>query len=82
MYFEAIFQPSNEGQYNSDAKRIIGKRIAVQDGWILEDGPHKGQQGYYIPKSTMGVIPACDLKEIRNIPYAKWKEIFKSVELG
>jgi hypothetical protein len=82
MYFEAVFQPSNEGNYKSEAKRIIGKKIAVQDGWILEEGPHKGQQGYYIPKSTMGLIPASDLKEIRNIPYVRWKDIFNSVALG
>ena len=54
----------------------IGKKIAVQDGWILEEGPHKGQQGYYLPNSTVGLIPASDLKEIRIIPYAQWKDIF------
>ncbi len=76
MYFEAIFQPSDTSIYNTEAKRIVGKRIALQDGWVLEDGPNKGQQGYYVPNSTVGLIPACDLKEIKNIPYALWKEIF------
>jgi hypothetical protein len=77
MYFEAIFEPNNLTHYNSDdVQKIIGKKIAVQDGWILEEGPHKGQQGYYLPNSTVGLIPASDLKEIRVIPYAQWKDIF------
>ena len=77
MYFEAIFQPNNLTHYNSDdVQKIVGKKIAVQDGWILEEGPHKGQQGYYLPNSTVGLIPASDLKEIRVIPYAQWKDIF------
>jgi len=77
MYFEAIFQPNNLTHYNSDdVQKIVGKKIAVQDGWILEKGPHKGQQGYYLPNSTVGLIPASDLKEIRVIPYSQWKDIF------
>ncbi|MFO7687232.1 MAG: hypothetical protein R6V60_14205 [Desulfobacterales bacterium] len=77
MYFEAIFQPHNLTFYNSgEIHKIIGKKIALQDGWILEEGPHKGQQGYYLPNSTVGLIPASDLKEIRVIPYAQWKDIF------
>ena len=77
MYFEAIFQPNNLTHYNSDdVRKIVGKKIAVQDGWILEEGPHRGQQGYYLPNSTVGLIPASDLKEIRVIPYSQWKDIF------
>jgi hypothetical protein len=79
MYFEAIFQPSTTDTYNGQAANIIGKKIAVQDGWVLENGPHKGQLGYYLPNSTIGLIPASDLKEIRNIPYARWKDLFKKV---
>ena len=43
MFYEAIFQPSEKMNYNTDAKRLAGKKIAVQDGWIVEDGPFKGQ---------------------------------------
>ena len=42
MFYEAIFQPSEKMNYNADAKKLAGKRIAVQDGWIIEDGPFKG----------------------------------------
>lgn len=81
MYFEAIFQPSNLTNYNSDnVQNIVGKKIALQDGWVLEEGPHKGQQGYYLPNSTVGLIPACDLKEIKVIPYSQWKDIYKNTE--
>jgi len=81
MYFEAIFQPSNLTNYASDSiQKIVGKKIALQDGWVLEEGPHKGQQGYYLPNSTVGLIPASDLKEIKVIPYAQWKDIFNSTK--
>jgi hypothetical protein len=77
MYFEAIFQPSDASTYNDNADRIAGKRIAIQDGWVIEEGPYKGQQCYYIPNSTMGQIPASDLKDIRSIPYARWSDLLK-----
>jgi len=81
MYFEAIFQPSNLTNYNSDnVQNIVGKKVALQDGWVLEEGPHKGQQGYYLPNSTVGLIPACDLKEIKVIPYSQWKDIFNNTK--
>ena len=81
MYFEAIFQPSSLTNYDSDSvQKIVGKKIALQDGWVLEEGPHKGQQGYYLPNSTVGLIPASDLKEIRVIPYSQWKDIFDSTK--
>jgi hypothetical protein len=28
--------------YHTDAKRLAGKKIAVQEGWIVKDGPFKG----------------------------------------
>lgn len=83
MYFEAIFQPSDASTYNDNANRIAGKLIAIQDGWILDKGPYKGQLCYYIPNSTFGQIPASDLKEIKNIPFARWSDLLKvnSVEI-
>jgi hypothetical protein len=81
MYFEAIFQPSSLTNYNTDSvQKIVGKKVALQDGWVLEEGPHKGQQGYYLPNSTVGLIPASDLKEIKVIPYSQWKDIFDSTK--
>ncbi len=67
MFYEAIFEPSQIKGYNKEAKKLSGKRIAVQVGWIIEEGPHKGQQCYYIPNSTVGTIPDSDLKEIKPI---------------
>ncbi len=43
MFQERIFQPSEKMDDNADAKRLEGKKIAVQDRWILENGPFKGQ---------------------------------------
>ena len=82
MYFEAIFNPSKTTDYNPDAKSFIGKKIAVQDGWIIENGPHKGQHCFYLPNSTVGSIPASDLKDLRNIPYVRWKELYDRIGLG
>ena len=47
--------------YTTETKRLAGKKIAVQDGWIIENGPFKGQNCFYIPNSTVGWIPQCDL---------------------
>jgi len=79
MFYEAIFEPSKIKGYNKEAKKLSGKRIAVQVGWIIEEGPHKGQQCYYIPNSTVGTIPDSDLKEIKPISIARWKDIQKSL---
>ncbi len=75
MYFEAVFQPSNDTDYQSDIAGFVGKKVAIQEGWILEEGPHRGQQCFYMPGSTVGCIPVSDLQELKNIPYAQWKEI-------
>ena len=82
MFYEAIFQPSEKMDYNADSKRLAGKKIAVQDGWTIKDGPFKGQNCFYIANSTIGWIPQCDLKGLKPIPLVKWKEITKSIGFG
>jgi len=81
MYFEAVFQPSNDTDYKSDVAGFVGKKVAIREGWILEEGPHRGQQCFYMPNSTVGCIPASDLLELKNIPYARWKEIYNQTGL-
>ena len=81
MYFEAIFNPSKTDDYNPDAIDFVGKKIAVQDGWMIEEGPHKGEHCYYLPNSTVGRIPQSDLKELKNIPYVRWKAIYDHIGL-
>ena len=76
MYFKAVFQPSNDTNYNSDVAGFVGKKVAIQEGWILDEGPHKGQQCFYMPNSKVGCIPASDLKQIKSVPYVQWKEIY------
>ena len=75
MHFEAVFQPADETVYNSDAINFIGKKIAIQAGWIIDEGPYKGQQCYYVPNSTLGKIPQCDLRELKDIPFVQWKAL-------
>lgn len=82
MYFEAVFQPSNGTDYNSDASDLVGKKVAIQEGWILEEGPCKGQQCFYMPDSTVGCIPVSDLQQIKSIPFAQWKEIHNRTGLS
>ncbi len=79
MFFEAIFQPSKKMNYTTEVKRLAGKRIAVQDGWKIEDGLFKGQNCFYIPNSKIGWIPQCDLIGLKQISFVKWKEITKSL---
>jgi len=82
MFYEPIFLPSEKMNYNTDAKRLAGKKIAVQDGWIVKDGPFKGQNCFYIPNSTVGWITQCDLKGLKLTSFVMWKEIFRSIGFG
>lgn len=81
MYYEGVFKPTKTDHYNRAAINFVGKKIAVQDGWILKDGPNKGQLCFYLPNSTIGTIPQCDLSELKSIPYVRWKTLFDSIEL-
>jgi len=75
MHFEAVFQPADKTAYNSDAINFVGQKIAIQAGWIIDEGPHKGQQCFYVPNSTLGKIPQSDLKELKDIPFVQWKDL-------
>ena len=81
MYYEAIFNSCQPNDYNNDALSFVGKKIALQDGWIIKDGPHKGQHCFYLPESTVGTIPASDLENLKSIPYVQWKTIFDQIGL-
>jgi hypothetical protein len=82
MFYEAIFQPSKKMKYTTKVKKLAGKNIGVKDGWIIKDGPFKGQNCFYIPNSTVGWIPQCDLIGLKPISLVKWKEIAKSLGFG
>ena len=82
MFFEAIFEPSEKRGYNADAMGLAGKIIAVEDGWVIDEGECKGQQCFYIPNSTVGLIPSSDLKEIKPVPFVRWKEIHERTGFG
>lgn len=73
MHFEAIFKPKDSTEYTPLADQLIGKKIAILNGWQIEDGPHKGQYSYYMPNSTLGMIPQSDLSEIKSVPYVQWR---------
>ena len=73
MFYEAIYLPKETGNLNEDARKHIGDLIGIQEGGKILHGPHKGEPSY-IPASNFGVIPNVDLKDIRSIPYGKWKE--------
>lgn len=81
MYFEGVFKPTETDSYNPAAINFVGKKIAIQDGWIIKDGPHKGEYCFYLPNSTIGTIPQSDLIELKNIPYVQWKTLLDSIDL-
>ena len=43
MFYEAIFQPSKKMNYTTEAKKLAGKKIAVHDGWLIEDVLSRGK---------------------------------------
>jgi len=79
MLFEAVFKPSKEGNYNDEALKHANTKIALNEGWIVQDGPFKGQQCFYVPNSTVGWIPMCDLKELKPVSAVQWTEILKNM---
>ena len=80
MYFEAIFSPADQAEYKSEAADFVGKKLPIQEGWIIDDGPYKGQQCYYAPNTTIGKIPISDLQELKSIPYARWQQLYSSID--
>ena len=82
MFYEAVFEPSKQRAYNDDAMELAGKIIAIEDGWIIDEGDYKGQQCFYIPNSTVGWIPSSDLKDLRPVPFARWKETHNNIGFG
>ena len=82
MHFEAVFQPADQTSYNADAVNFVRKKIAIQAGWIIDEGPHKGQQCFYVPNSTIGTIPQSDLRELKDIPYVQWKDLHNHLGLA
>ena len=77
MLYEAIYQPLDADTQNSEARKFMGKKIALQEGWRIEKGFYKGQH-CYIPSANFGWIPQGDLKNLKNISYARWKELHDS----
>ena len=80
MYYEAVFSPADQAAYNSEAAGFVGKKLPIQEGWIIDDGPYKGQQCYYAPNTKIGRIPVSDLQELKSIPYARWQQLYSSID--
>jgi len=82
MYYEAFFQPQNLTYYVKEAETLVGKNIPLQGGLVSKDGPHKGQQCFYMANSKMGLIPFEDLKDIKSIGLRRWQEIQRELGLA
>jgi len=81
LHFQGVFKPVNQTEYSPEAKKYVGKRLPVQEGWIIDDGPHKGQQCYYAPNTRIGKIPQSDLKDLKPIPFVRWEQLYTRIEL-
>jgi hypothetical protein len=81
MFYEAIFEPSKEFDYSKEAKKLAGKKVAVCDGGILNDGPLKGKNCFYVPSSTVGFIPINDLRDLKPISQVRWQEIRNTLDV-
>ena len=80
MYFEAIFKPVDKAEYKAEAAEFIGKKLPIQEGWVIDDGPHKGKQCFYAPNTTIGRIPVSDLQDLKSVPYARWQQLYSSID--
>ena len=75
MFYEAIYRPSEKKGLSSDAKKFIGKRIALQYGWRAAEGRNKGTH-YYIPSPGFsGCVAESELKDLKNISRVRWTAI-------
>jgi hypothetical protein len=79
MFYEGIFNPSGKTAYNAEAKKLAGKKIAVQGGSVMNEGPFKGQNYFYIPGSKVGFIPSSDLEGLKPVSLSRWNQIHKSL---
>lgn len=75
MYYEATFNPSGILDYNNNVQELAGKKIAIQAGWLIKEGLLKGQECYYVPNSTIGMIPESDLDNLKPLPFVKWRDL-------
>ena len=63
----AIFRPkcTDDLQYSPE----IGKTYIFQAGWIIDEGPYKGEWAMmpidYIPGQYFGWVPECDLETVK-----------------
>ena len=78
MFYKATYQPQKKTGLSAEAKKFIGKTIALQESGIMKQGPYKGQDSY-IPAEKFGVVPACDLENITSLTPVQWKDICKSL---
>ena len=78
MFYEATYQPQKKTGLTAEAKKHIGKVIALQESGVMRSGPYKGQDSY-IPAAKFGLVPACDLKNMKALTPVKWKDICKNM---
>jgi len=82
MLYEAVFDPSEQSDYPSHLLKLKGKRLALHGSSVAAQGPFKGEECFYIPNTTIGLIPVRDLKNIRSVPFVEWEKTFKQLELS
>ena len=81
MYFEAIFNPANEAEYSAEAADFVGKKLPIQEGWVIDDGPYKGQQCYYAPNTTIGRLMPVLRNAGAGVPSARKPRVISVVSI-
>lgn len=89
-YVSATFDPKNLNTLKQSGKALIGQTLEYQAGWIIEDGPYKGdwamsfsnQEVRRLLLSCQEIdfcwVPLCDLKDVKPLP-PPWEREIKTV---
>lgn len=63
MFFEAIYRPDEMNRLNSEAKKFVGKTIALQYGGRIPGCPRKGRYCYIPYPRFLAWVAESDLKK-------------------
>jgi len=80
MFYEAVFSPEHPEQLAEEVRSYIGKKIVLQAGGRLDNGPKKGEQCFLTTQKIGYPIPASDLKDVKSVSYLRWQTMRKEME--
>jgi hypothetical protein len=74
MYFEAVFQPSNGTEYNSDAADFVGKKWPFMKAGPWKTGLTKDSNVFIFPTQRWAASPKVTCKSSKASPLFSGKK--------